>query len=283
MLIDVHAHYSSPVFDKIMFKKAIENPDLIFNDGDERTQKWFRKIIKDLQKACEEETILHDLIHDMDEAGVDVSLLLSMHLDMNSSVIKACDTFSGKLYAVLYADPFNVNSSIRYLDYALNHSSKVIGIKTQLQFWEIKPNNHGLFPIYDYASRNKLPIQFHMGEKNMFSNVSDFNQLANLFPNLKIVCLHSGGVQWKEMADLAAVQPNIYLETEALQLPEVHSKLPDILRYQINKCGSRKIMFGSDWIWQEEKYFNRVKTIKELPEEDRKNIGERTPKEVYRI
>lgn len=111
-----------------------------------------------------------------------------------------------------------------------------------------------------------------------------FATLARAFPELPIVCLHSGAGWYREMPTLLATCPNVFLEVEGLQLHEAQLNLPpQVLPYLLQRWGSAKIMFGSDRIGREEKYFRRVQLIRSIPLPYRDDLCHRTATAVYRL
>jgi predicted TIM-barrel fold metal-dependent hydrolase len=86
------------------------------------------------------------------------------------------------------------------------------------------------------------------------------------------------------MPELLATCPNVYLEVEGLQLHEAQLNLPpQVLPYLLQRSGSAKIMFGSDRIGREEKFFRRVQFIKSIPQPYHDDLCQRTATLVYRL
>ena len=111
-----------------------------------------------------------------------------------------------------------------------------------------------------------------------------FVALARTFPKLPIVCLHAGGGWQREMPNLLAACPNVYLEVEGLQLHEAQLHLPpQALPYLLQRCGSAKLLFGSDRIGREEKFFRRVQFIRSIPPPYRDGLCQQTATRVYRL
>jgi predicted TIM-barrel fold metal-dependent hydrolase len=287
MFIDTHTHYISLRYNRAYLKSILDEYKKYgkFRDGDvdERRYKWLEKILGDVEKALAEEIPLHDMMFDMKSAGVDKAIIVSTELTMNRLVLRAVQKHPDKLYGAFYLDPFNIEETLSQLQQVLHEEKKIVAVKALLQYYRISPISQGLFPVYNLCSRVGLPVQFHVGIGDDFSKPKDYELLSQEFPNLKIVCLHAGGARYEEFGELARKYDNIYLESEGLQLPEIYDCNPEVLFELINTCGSHKIMFGSDWIWQEEKYFYRVKTIKRLPAKDGENISYKTATTVYKI
>ena len=65
------------------------------------------------------------------------------------------------------------------------------------------------------------------------------------------------------------------------KIPTLES--PQVLPFLLQRCGSAKLMFGSDRLGQEEKFFQRVQYIHSLPLPYREDLCQRTATRVYRL
>ncbi len=111
-----------------------------------------------------------------------------------------------------------------------------------------------------------------------------FAALARAFPRLTLVCLHSGGGWYQAMPPLLAAYANIFLEVEGIQLHEAQLNLPPrVLPYLLQQADTTKIMFGSDRLVREEKYFRRVQFIQSIPPPHRDHVCYRAAARVYRL
>lgn len=233
------------------------------------------------------EFALRLLQEDMDSAGVDSSLVVTWPEDIPALAAAAARS-PGRLPGLLWFDSRRPEHSLQELTLLYERfPSTLIGVKTVFPYLYQSPLRREFFPLYEFCARHDLPIQFHFGGNPRMEAVchpSLFATLARTFPTLRIVCLHGGGGWYRDMPALLSTHPNIYLEVEGLQLHEVQLHLPpQVLPYLLQRCGSTKIMFGSDRIVREEKYFRRVRFMKSIPQPHREDLCHRTAARVYRL
>ncbi|MCS6926118.1 MAG: amidohydrolase family protein [Candidatus Binatia bacterium] len=227
------------------------------------------------------------LQEDMEIAGVDCSLVVTWPEDM-PVLADAAARSPGRLYSLLWFDSRQLRASIH--DLVLLHArfpSLLVGVKTVFPYLYQSPLQQEFFPLYEFCVQHHLPIQFHCGGNPRMEAVchpSLFATLARTFPTLPIVCLHGGGGWYREMPALLSTYPNVFLEVEGLQLHEVQLHLPpQVLPYLLQRCESTKMMFGSDRLGREEKYFRRVQFMQSVPQPHREDLCHRTVARVYRL
>ena len=227
------------------------------------------------------------LQEDMERAEVTTSLVVTWPEDV-PLLAREADPQSRSLYSLLWFDSRQPASSLQELILLCERfPSFLIGVKTVFPYLYQNPLQQEFFPLYTFCQERQLPIQFHFGGNPRMEAACRpffFATLARLFPQLRIVCLHAGGGWYSELPTLLAAYPNVYLEVEGLQLHEAQLNLPpQVLPYLLQRCGSAKIMFGSDRIVREEKYFRRVEFIKSIPQPYLDDLCHRTASQVYRL
>jgi predicted TIM-barrel fold metal-dependent hydrolase len=233
------------------------------------------------------EIALQLLQEDMEQAGITTSLVVTWPEDVPTLAQEAARS-PGKLYSLLWFDSRQPDRSLQELTLLVERfPSILIGVKTVFPYLYQNPLQQEFFPLYTFCQAHRLPIQFHFGGNPRMEAVchpSLFTVLARAFPELSIVCLHAGGGWSREMPALLAMSPNISLEVEGLQLHEAHLQLPpQVLQELLQRCGSAKIMFGSDRLGREEKYFRRGQVISSIPPLYRDDLCHRTATRVYRL
>lgn len=224
---------------------------------------------------------------DMEQAGVTTALVVTSPEDVPALAQEAVRT-PGKLYSLLWFDSRQPGRSLQELQLLVTRfPSLLIGVKTVLPYLYQNPLQQEFFPLYTFCQEHRLPIQFHFGgnpRMEALCHPSLFAALARAFPQLLIVCLHAGGGWSQEIPALLAAYSNVYLEVEGLQLHEAELNLsPQVVPFLIQRCGSAKLMFGSDRIGREQKFFRRVQYIQSLPLPYRDDLCQRTAARVYRL
>ncbi len=233
------------------------------------------------------EVALQLLQDDMERAEVTTSFVVTLPEDVPALTQEATRT-PGTLYSLLWFDSRQPEQSVQELQFlATRFPSLLIGVKTVFPYLYQHPLQPEFFPLYTFCQERRWPIQFHCGgnpRMEALCHPSLFAALARTFPHLAIVCLHAGGGWSREMPALLATFPNVYLEVEGLQLHEAQLNLPpQVLPFLLQRCGSAKLMFGSDRLGQEEKFFRRVQYIHSLPLPYREDLCHRTATRVYRL
>lgn len=224
---------------------------------------------------------------DMERAEVTTSLVVTLPEDVPALAQEAAGA-PGKLYSLLWFDSRQPARSLQELQLLVTRFPAIlIGVKTVLPYLYQNPLQQEFFPLYTFCQERGLPIQFHCGGNPRMEALCHpflFAALARAFPQLPIVCLHAGGGWSREIPALLAAYPNVYLEVEGIQLHEAELNLPPrVVPFLLQQCGSAKLMFGSDRIGQEQKYFRRVQYIQSLPLPYRDDLCQRTARRVYRL
>ena len=224
---------------------------------------------------------------DMEQAEVTTALVVTLPEDVSALAQEAARA-PGRLYSLLWFDSRQPGRSLQELQLLVTRfPSLLIGVKTVLPYLYQNPLQQEFFPLYTFCQAHRLPIQFHFGgnpRMEALCHPSLFAALARTFPQLLIVCLHAGGGWSQEIPALLAAYPNVYLEVEGIQLHEAELNLPpQVVPFLIQRCGSAKLMFGSDRIGREQKFFRRIQYIQSLPLPYRDDLCQRTAARVYRL
>jgi len=95
-------------------------------------------------------------------------------------------------------------------------------------------------PFYEYANEHHMPILCHTWGGGL---IKEAEQLVTEYPDLTLLVGHSFHGAWEEAARLANTYDNLYLELTAV-IDEVGP-----LELLLRKCGSEKIVFGTDLPW----------------------------------
>jgi predicted TIM-barrel fold metal-dependent hydrolase len=229
---------------------------------------------------------LESLHTDMKHAGVDCSVVVTAgELDPFAEFAEAQPH---TLFVAYVYDSRNPREGLRRLRKAVElHPRLIKCVKTVLPYLGQHPLQKELLPLYRYCEERKLPIQFHMGGDSRMEELSHlvyFAKICSQFPALKVVCLHAGGGQVGAIPILLRQWKNAYAELEGLQLPEAEgTREPGVLRYLMDEVGAAKLMFGSDRIFPEEKYFARVQTVQSFDHGDAEGVRWRTANAVLRL
>lgn len=117
-------------------------------------------------------------------------------------------------------------------------------------------NDPRLFPVYEYCSATATPVIFHTGIKALRQQFMKYNRplcaddVATLFPQLKLVLCH-GGYPWQEeFMAVAGSNPNVYVDLTFLDYIEGKFALPGLAENTIRRLaaivGARRLIWGSE-------------------------------------
>lgn len=121
------------------------------------------------------------------------------------------------------------------------------------------PQDRRLWPAYRRAEQMNLPILFHAGTADIagytefdYARPANFQEVAEAFPELKIILAHLGKGFFGEALETAKKYANIYLDTSAvitgLESDRKFFSDQAIVEF-IRTCGVSRVLFGSDWPW----------------------------------
>ncbi|MDR2178781.1 MAG: amidohydrolase family protein [Synergistaceae bacterium] len=122
-----------------------------------------------------------------------------------------------------------------------NREGGLSGLKLHPLFNAYTANDPVVFPLIEAARKKDLPVFIHSGHPP-FSLPWSIGQLAELYPDVRIVMIHMGhghGVYIQAAIDVAAKYDNIWLENSGMPM---HTKI----REAYNRVGSERLFWGSD-------------------------------------
>ncbi len=141
----------------------------------------------------------------------------------------------------------------------------VKGIKLYPSYSHFYPNDSYLYPVYEIAEAEGLPVLVHTGSsvfkgsKIKYSDPIYLDDVVTDFPDLPILMAHSGRGLWYEKAFfLSRLHPNLYMEISGLPPKNLLKYFPELER------NSDKIVYGSDWPGLKSMSGN-IESIKKLP------------------
>lgn len=105
-----------------------------------------------------------------------------------------------------------------------------------------------LMPLYEAMQEMKMILWLHVGDAREQINASSPERVARIaegFPALKIVAAHFGGYREWEKAEECLIGRfgNVYYDCSS----SLWDMTPERGKYLIEKCGTDRVMFGSDY------------------------------------
>jgi predicted TIM-barrel fold metal-dependent hydrolase len=121
---------------------------------------------------------------------------------------------------------------------------------------EVVAGHAGMF-IYVHCGALSVGFRKKLGLASRFdmqySNPIDLQELANDFPRISFVIPHFGAGFFREALMLAAMCPNVYLDTSSsnkwMEWQPGALSLPDVFRQALQTLGPKRLLFGSDSSW----------------------------------
>ncbi|MCL4516128.1 MAG: amidohydrolase family protein [Firmicutes bacterium] len=187
------------------------------------------------------------LLQVMDEVGINKSVIVPVKprdYDLskaNSYVAQAVRDYPDKFIGVARIDPWLGNDAIEELERACLYQ-KLKGIA--LHPWEenFQINNPIVFPIMDFAERNKLPVVIEGGYPHV-SHPLQIADLARRYPKVTVVMTNGGeldlsGFTRGDAHTAMKLCPNLIMGTSGLCS---HERLVDT----VNQLGPNRVIFES--------------------------------------
>jgi hypothetical protein len=184
-------------------------------------------------------------------AGIDRDGLLTLmrHHDVSTGLVFHPDNLSVRdiiartpgLYGLVWANPRvedSVASTRRLLD---EPASKFRGVKLHPLLDGYHPDDPAVHPIIELLLERDLPALIHCGHP-IFTLPWSIEELIRRYPAARIVLGHMGHgniVYINAAIDVAARNPNVYLETSGMPM---HSKI----REAVERVGPDRVVYGSD-------------------------------------
>jgi len=170
------------------------------------------------------------------------------------------------------------------------HGAK--GIKLHPVSSRAFPYDRGFWPAYARAQELGIPVLFHSGEAELagyadaqYARPAHFAEVLRSFPKLALILAHLGKGFTGESVALAQKYQNVYFDASAIiSASKAEGGLSDAeLVALIEKLGTDRVFFGSDWPWfPQAPAIERIKSLK-LAEEEKQGILGRNAARVLKI
>ena len=165
-------------------------------------------------------------IAEMDEAGVTYGVVPGRkYFGMdNADLIWLMDKYPGRFICLAGVDPnLGIDAALREIDvYAVDGPCKGVVVEPGLCRDPMGPMDPRLLPIYEKCQAHELPLLMSFGGltqlKLSHMNPMELDQVAGMFPKLKIALAHGGWPWVNEVCWLALKHPGIYLSPDLYAL-----------------------------------------------------------------
>jgi predicted TIM-barrel fold metal-dependent hydrolase len=228
---------------------------MLKNDCIKTAVNFFRLKTEDLPRSTE------NIIEEMDEAHVDASVILGQdarstrkpefanYFLPNDFLYRLVDKYPKRFIAFAGIDPMKREEAEKELIRCVKdlHFS---GVKLHCVAIGIYSNDvEFLYPIYERCQELKIPVLHHTGTTGLgnckikFGRPIFLDDVAQDFPDLKIIAAHFGWPWMEECFAVAIRNPNVYIDISGW-LPRY---LPPSVIQHVNGQLKDKMLFGTDY------------------------------------
>jgi predicted TIM-barrel fold metal-dependent hydrolase len=221
-----------------------------------------------------------ELLASMDEAGIDLSVVLNIGwvghelcVKTNDYILDSVSRYPTRLVGFCAIQPGAGDTAIAELERCAKAGAKGIGeLRSDIQGFNLTDKTT-MKPFVDTALKHNLIFLTHSSEPvgHEYSGKGSITpdilySFIAAFPNLKLVCAHWGGGLpfYALMPEVAKVLANVFFDTAAtvfLYKPEIFKQVSQII-------GSDKIFFGTDYpLMHQNRVLAQIQSS-QLPEED---------------
>jgi predicted TIM-barrel fold metal-dependent hydrolase len=220
-----------------------------------------------------------ELIASMDEAGVDISVILNIGwtthelcVETNDYIIDAVSRYPQRLVGFCAVQPNSPKAAAAEIERCAGAGIKGVGeMRPDIQLFDLG-DELVMEPLAEVLKEHKLALLLHSseplghdypGKGIMFPDV--LYPFITSFPELTIVCAHWGGGLpfYALMPEVKKALNNVYFDSAAspfLYTPEVYSQV-------IKLVGADKVLFGSDYpLLKQRRLLDEIETLG-MPEE----------------
>ena len=235
-----------------------------------------------------------ELLASMDEAGIDVSVVLNIGwasqelcVKTNDYILDSVSLYPTRLAGFCAIQPKAGDAAIAELERCAKAGAKGIGeLRSDVQGFNLADKTT-MKPLVDAALKHDLIFLNHSSEPvgHEYSGKGSITpdilySFITAFPNLKLVCAHWGGGLpfYALMPEVAKALTNVFFDTAAsvfLYKPQIFEQVSHII-------GSDKILFGTDYpLMNQKRVLAQVQSAR-LPVKDKaKILGANAQKLLY--
>jgi hypothetical protein len=196
---------------------------------------------------------IDDLIEDMDENGIDISVLLPIDCTVslgkkmsNDSIAAMVRKYPHRLIGFASVDPRAGKSAINELERAVKELG-LKGLKLHPSLQEFYPNDKQYYPLYEKCVELDLPITWHcgmgFGMRHITADPIYVDEVAFDFPQLRMDIAHAAW-PWHENCFMTCLaRDNVYFDINAWRpkfLP------PRVIEYA-NTVLTNKVLFSTSF------------------------------------
>jgi len=196
---------------------------------------------------------IDDLIRDMDEIGIDISVLLPIDCTVslgkrmsNDAVAEMVRRFPGRLIGFAGVDPRMGKAAIMELERAVKRLG-LRGLKLHPCLQEFYPHDKQYYPLYEKCVELDIPITWHcgfgFGMRHIYGDPVYVDEVAFDFPPLRMDIAHAAWPWYEQCFMTCLARDNVYFDINAWRpkfLP------PRVIEYA-NTVLTHKVLFSTSF------------------------------------
>ena len=225
-----------------------------------------------------------ELIASMDEAGVDISVIVNIGwtthelcVETNDYILESVARYPNRLIGFCAVQPQSYEAAVDEIERCARGGIRGVGeLRPDMQLLDLR-DKEMMEPLVEAMKKYKLILLTHTSEpvghdypgKGSITPDMIFPFITS-FPDLPIVCAHWGGGLpfYALMPEVKQAMTNVFFDTAASPLlysPEIYHQVTQLV-------GADKILFGSDYpLLAQNRIINELKSS-DLPEEAKGQI-----------
>ena len=198
---------------------------------------------------------LEDILADMDEAGVDMAVIVAADAETtfrykipNDLVAEAVKRYPKKFIGFAGVDPHKGRLALEEVDRSLEELG-LSGLKFLPHLHEMTPNDPRMYPLLKKAQQLNIPVlfhtgvHFHAGTRLRYCRPETLDDLAIDFPELKIIAAHFGFPWFYEALAVVQKNANVYFNIAGW----APKRIPEYVINMMNGPLAHKALLGSDF------------------------------------
>jgi predicted TIM-barrel fold metal-dependent hydrolase len=235
-----------------------------------------------------------ELLASMDEAGIDLSVVLNagwvsheLCVKTNDYILDSVSRYPTRLVGFCAIQPGAGDAAIAELERCAKAGAKGIGeLRSDVQGFDLA-DKKTMKPLVDAALKHDLIFMTHSSEPvgHEYSGKGSITpdilySFITAFPNLKLVCAHWGGGLpfYALMPEVGKALANVFFDTAAtvfLYKPEIFEQVSRI-------TGSDKILFGTDYpLMHQNRVIAQIQSARLTKEDKARILGANAQKLLY--
>jgi len=220
-----------------------------------------------------------ELIAGMDEAGVDISVILNIGwtthelcVETNDYIIDSVSRYPRRLVGFGAVQPNSPKAAVAEIERCAKAGIKGMGeMRPDIQLFDLG-DEMVMNPLVEVLKEHKLVLLLHSsepighdypGKGIMFPDV--IYPFITSFPDLTIICAHWGGGLpfYALMPEVKKAMGNVYFDSAAS--PFLYT--PGVYQQVIKLVGADRVLFGSDYpLLTQSRLLDEIETL-DMPEE----------------